>query len=188
IARRSADSKGAELRNLLIDSLMTGLVTALSGFSVWAGVTMFASVNATNLSVGGARHAINGVGWSVVGMGLGGMATGFRFEPAWRMLTTALSGIGVVLFAAVFGWRSYGEARRAQRAKREALGRRTELEEQKRVLEATYDLAETERVEAERARELAESANRAKSAFLANMSHELRTPLNAILGYSEMLA
>ncbi|MCM5571628.1 ATP-binding protein [Burkholderiaceae bacterium FT117] len=187
IARRSRDSKGAELRNLLIDSLMTGLVTALSGFSIWAGVTMFASVNATNLSVGGARHAVNGLGWSVVGMMLGALATGFSFEPESSMLTTSVSGIGVVLFTAVFGWRSYVEARGAQRSKREALERRTELEEQKRVLEATYDLAETERVEAERARELAESANRAKSAFLANMSHELRTPLNAIIGYSEML-
>ncbi len=37
------------------------------------------------------------------------------------------------------------------------------------------------------AKEVAEDANRAKSAFLANMSHELRTPLNAIIGYSEML-
>jgi len=36
-------------------------------------------------------------------------------------------------------------------------------------------------------KDMAEEANRAKSAFLANMSHELRTPLNAIIGYSEML-
>ena len=36
------------------------------------------------------------------------------------------------------------------------------------------------------AKEMAESANRAKSHFLANMSHELRTPLNAILGYAQI--
>lgn len=36
------------------------------------------------------------------------------------------------------------------------------------------------------AKEVAESANAAKSVFLANMSHELRTPMHAILSFSEL--
>lgn len=39
----------------------------------------------------------------------------------------------------------------------------------------------------QRSRDLAESANRAKTGFLANMSHEIRTPLNAVLGAAQLL-
>jgi len=58
-----------------------------------------------------------------------------------------------------------------------------DITERKQIERTLQDAKET----AEQARQVAESANLAKSRFLANMSHELRTPLNAIIGYSEML-
>ena len=64
-------------------------------------------------------------------------------------------------------------------------GRRAEeASEARRELLAVSEAA---RIDADRAKVLAESANQAKSAFLANMSHDLRTPLNAIMGFLEIL-
>ena len=37
-------------------------------------------------------------------------------------------------------------------------------------------------------KEMAETANRAKTAFLANMSHEIRTPMNGVIGALSMLS
>ncbi|MBD3169972.1 MAG: PAS domain S-box protein [candidate division Zixibacteria bacterium] len=51
------------------------------------------------------------------------------------------------------------------------------------------DITERNRAEEalKKAKEQAESANKAKSEFLANMSHEIRTPMNGIIGMTDLL-
>lgn len=72
-------------------------------------------------------------------------------------------------------------ARESQRVAQEETDRQTQL--------LTDEITAHRRTDAQlqKAKEVAEAANLAKSGFVVGVSHELRSPLNAILGYAQLL-
>jgi len=70
---------------------------------------------------------------------------------------------------------------KARRAAEEETKRQTTL------LIQEIDAHKRTDAELQRAKEVAESANLAKSRYVVGLSHELRSPLNAISGYAQLL-
>ncbi|TEW56821.1 response regulator [Psychromonas sp. RZ22] len=62
-----------------------------------------------------------------------------------------------------------------------------ELRSQTKALAKEIDAHKQTSVALQSAKNIAESANEAKSRYLAALSHELRTPLNVLLGYAQLL-
>ncbi len=180
-AARAADSKAAELRNVLVDAFLTGAWVAAMEFNPFVALAFFVSITAASLSVAGPRFALRAVAAFAFGVALVGASSGFRTHFESSLLTTVLSAAGTLAFTSIFGYHLFAQTRRLVQAKNEVADQHQQIAETyeivKRALQAALD-----------ANEAAKAANQAKSVFLANMSHELRTPLNAIIGYSEILA
>jgi signal transduction histidine kinase/CheY-like chemotaxis protein len=62
-----------------------------------------------------------------------------------------------------------------------------ESNRQNQLLEREIEAHQRTDAALQKAKEVAESANQAKTRYVAGMTHELRTPLNSILGYAQIL-
>jgi hypothetical protein len=95
VASRARDSKAAEQRNLLVDSLLMGVFTLLTGLDLWICVVAFTAINAANLSIGGLRLGAMGAGCFVLGVLVAGLGTGFNVLPVplFAHVMTALAAV-----------------------------------------------------------------------------------------------
>ncbi|MCA1527451.1 ATP-binding protein [Bradyrhizobium yuanmingense] len=92
----------------------------------------------------------------------------------WKVFFSLSIIIGVVAWLFVLA----GQSRRAAEA---------ETRRQTALLIQEIDAHKRTDAELQRAKEVAESANLAKSRYVVGLSHELRSPLNAISGYAQLL-
>ena len=99
------------------------------------------------------------------------------YRNAWVIGPAALLFFCISGAAFAYGWRFYQNRRTSRHLERQT----------HRLKERMLQDQQEQNLALSKAKESAESANRAKTVFLANMSHEIRTPMNAILGYAQIL-
>lgn len=96
LARRSAAPHHAEMRNLLIDSGMAGLCVALMQFNLLPSVLILTLATVDKISTGIPGLWLRSMPAILGGILLGGLFTGFAFQPATSM-TVILASLPVLL-------------------------------------------------------------------------------------------
>ena len=100
-ARIAVDSKRAEFRNLVLDSVLMGIWAAQLHFALWPVCGALVGVSMNNAVCGGIERLLAGYLYIALAALLWAMLQGAPFEPATGQLVTALCFFGIVGYV---GW------------------------------------------------------------------------------------
>jgi PAS domain S-box-containing protein len=102
-ARLARDSKRAEFRNLIADSLLVGGWVSQVHFALMPTLVGVVAVSLDNVVCGGLRLFWQGLLYFAAGVLAWGAVVGFQLEPATSPLVTALSFVGILAYVTALG-------------------------------------------------------------------------------------
>jgi len=102
-ARLALQSKRAELNNLYADSMLMGLWAVQIDFALWPTVMLLSAIILNNAANGGVGRLLRGNLCFAAAAAAWGAATGYGFQPDTGTAVTALSVLGVVIYASWVG-------------------------------------------------------------------------------------
>lgn len=116
---RSADPRRAEIRNLLLDSVLGGVWIALMQFSLLPSVIVTSMLLMNNIAVGSWRLCLRGLAAVGLGAGATALVVGVGVQPEASMLVILASLPFLLIYPLLVGWATHDLARRLARQRRE---------------------------------------------------------------------
>ncbi len=116
-ARIAADSRRAELRNLIADSVLLGAWAAQMHFALWPSCGLFAAVCLNNATTGGIKRLGCGAALFAGAAAAWGAVLGYPFEPQTGPLVSGLCLAGIVVYTSWIGTIVYRQKKHLIRAR-----------------------------------------------------------------------